>query len=251
MLLVSVLHKPNLILLLGWLILYSVPSHASTNPIDPFKASFYLYYKGLHLGYGHYDLSHLEQQRYRLAFSSRMSFFWLWDERSISSEFKFKQGWLYNLSFEHTRDGTGKPYAKFIQFDAKAKKILIERNQKKTVMKYMKKIQEPLLAQLQMRMDLFNQPQRKTFSYNMIVKDRVKKYTFVYVGEETVELKDGDYLCLKFKVKGSAPNKATYLWVYPAYAYLTIQAAFIVDGSTLWEMQLQEYTPTSATPRSS
>ena len=131
--------------------------HAS-QALLPFQARYTVFYRSIELGQAHYELTKIKPNHFIIDFNSHLSFLWLWNKRNINCYFYNSKNKLNDIKFIHKREGTGREFLEETLFNYRTKKIATEYKNKKVSLNFSPEIQDPLLSQLQMRIDLFRFP---------------------------------------------------------------------------------------------
>ena len=106
--------------------------------------------------------------------------------------------------------------------------------------------------QEQLRLTLLNDPTPKEdVSVRIADGRKVKDYTLVYVGEETLQTPIGPVETLHFKRNHDEPDRKSDTWVAPGWDYLMVKTVHVEDGKPV-EVNLTGAsiagTPVSAEP---
>ena len=95
--------------------------------------------------------------------------------------------------------------------------------------------------QEQLRLSLLNDPTPgEDFVVLVADKKRVKEYTFVYVGEETLKTPLGTVDTLHFRRIHADPDRKSDTWVAPAWEYMMVKTVHIEDGGKPIEGMITE-----------
>ncbi len=85
--------------------------------------------------------------------------------------------------------------------------------------------------QEQLRLSLLNDPTPKEdITIRVADGKRVKDYTLVYVGEETLSTPLGDVNTLHFERLHDDPDRKSDIWIAPAWDYMMVKTVHIEDG---------------------
>lgn len=88
--------------------------------------------------------------------------------------------------------------------------------------------------QEQMRLVLLNDPTPgEDFVIAVADKKRVKEYTLVYVGEETLKTPLGEVNTLHFKRVHDSPDRKSDTWVAPEWDFMMVKTIHIEDGKPI------------------
>ncbi|QIR16165.1 DUF3108 domain-containing protein [Shewanella aestuarii] len=208
-------------------------------PLTPHTADYKVYYGSIELGDAKYRLPATDSGYYQYFFNSRVSLLMLSDERSLQSDFTIENGTLVPFRFVHQRSGTGSEYSEQTSF-AKHQN-LIHTIYKKEALKldYQDLIYEPLMVQLQFRMDVI--ANKRPLEYKMVKEKEIDGYEFKIVGNETITVDGGTFETVKFEVVRNSKKRQTFFWMAPDLAYLPIRLSHYSKGSKQLDLQLAKY----------
>jgi hypothetical protein len=98
---------------------------------------------------------------------------------------------------------------------------------------------DKLLVQVAMLMDL--RSGEREFTYPVADGGRLKHYAFAVVGEETIELPDGDHHTIKIQ-RTDDDRDQTYIWAAPDLQYMPVRFMKLKKSGLKYEMRLREFS---------
>jgi len=131
-------------------------AQANITPLTPQTAEYQVNYGSIELGKAQYELLPKQGNIYQYRFDSDVSLLVLWDKRHIISEFTDENGHLQPIRYTHDREGTGSDYQDQTVFLKNKQEIFSRYKDKKIKLPYKETIYDPLVAQLQFRLDMSN-----------------------------------------------------------------------------------------------
>lgn len=216
------------------------------SPLTPHSTSYNVYYGSISLGHANYQLPKTETGYYEYLFESDLSLLMLSDTRSLKSNFTLEDGGLEPFRYQHDRKGTGKDYTEQTAF-AKAQQFIhtIYKNEA-LKLDYEKAVFDPLMVQLQFRMDVISQ--KRPLSYRMVKDKEIDEYDFKIIGPEQITVDGGTFKTIKFEVVRSSTKRQTFFWMAPDLAYLPVRLSHFSKGSKQLDIQLSSYKFESELP---
>ncbi|MGX9461654.1 DUF3108 domain-containing protein [Shewanella sp. A14] len=217
----------------------AIEQAAILSPLTAHTAQYKVFYGSIELGVANYRLPATDSGFYRYHFDSDVSLFVLSDQRHLKSEFTLENGKLVPFRYIHERTGTGSDYTEQTAF-AKAQKF-IHTIYKQDALKlpYEDKVFDPLMVQLQFRMDLA--ANIRPLDYKMVKEKEVDNYQFRVLGKEQVILDSGTYQTVKIEVVRDSTKRQTFFWMAPDLAYLPVRLSHFSKGSKQLDIQLASY----------
>lgn len=125
------------------------------------------------------------------------------------------------LSYKFKRSVFGRNRNLSINFDAERQRITTVAKQQPWTQAYEAGVQDKLSYQLQLREDLI--AGRDQLSYRIADGGKIKTYTFVRSGEETLTTPAGTFDCVRLQLERAADQQQTLIWMAPALDYLTVR----------------------------
>jgi hypothetical protein len=99
---------------------------------------------------------------------------------------------------------------------------------------YTERTLDRMSQQEQLRLSLLNDPTPgEDFVVSVADKKRVKEYTFVYVGEETLKTPLGTVDTLHFKRIHDDPDRKSDTWIAPEWEFMMVRTVHIEDGKPI------------------
>jgi hypothetical protein len=215
---------------------------AILSPLTAHSAKYTVFYGDIELGEANYRLPASDCGFYTYEFNSDVSLLMLSDQRHLKSEFTLENGKLVPFRYVHDRTGTGSDYNEQTAF-AKAQKFIHTIYKKEAIkLPYEDKVFDPLMVQLQFRMDLA--ANLRPLDYKMVKEKEVDDYQFRVLGTEKVTLTSGTYDTVKVEVireAKKAKKRQTYFWMATDLAYLPVRLSHYSKGSKQLDIQLASY----------
>ncbi|WP_229785822.1 DUF3108 domain-containing protein [Shewanella litoralis] len=211
-------------------------------PLTAHTAKYTVYYGSIELGEANYRLPATDSGYYVYEFDSDVSLLMLSDERHLKSEFTLENGKLVPFRYTHERTGTGSDYTEQTAFAKAQAFIHTIYKQEALKLPYEENIFDPLMVQLQFRMDLA--ANTRPLDYKMVKEKEVDDYQFRVLGKETLTLNSGTYDTVKVEVireAKKAKKRQTYFWMAPDLAYLPVRLSHFSKGSKQLDIQLASY----------
>ncbi|WP_299494588.1 DUF3108 domain-containing protein [uncultured Shewanella sp.] len=212
---------------------------ATITPLTPQTAEYQVYYGSIELGQARYQLSPKQGSIYQYRFDSDVSLLVLWDKRHILSEFTVEDDNLIPIRYTHDRKGTGSDYQDQTVFLKDKQEIFSRYKDKKVKLPYKELIYDPLMAQLQFRLDISKGA--KNLEYKMVKEGEVDDYKFKVLGREQIKVVSGVYDTIKIEVVRDSKKRQTFFWMAPSLAYLPIRLTHFEKGSKQLDIQLLKY----------
>ncbi|GGI86746.1 DUF3108 domain-containing protein [Shewanella gelidii] len=205
----------------------------------PFTAEYNVDYGSIGLGKAKYDFPAPEGNTYTFKFKSSLSFLLLSDKRKVVSEFTIEDNKLTPFRFLHHRKGTGPDYREQAAFIRSENIVHTRYKDEKAKIEYDNDLLDPLMTQLQIRIDLQNN--RKELTYKMVEENQVENYKFKILGQEVMKLESGSYDTIKLEVVRKSKKRHTYFWMAPDLGYLPIRLSHFEKGDKQLDMTLRSY----------
>ncbi|MCL1104310.1 DUF3108 domain-containing protein [Shewanella algicola] len=215
---------------------------AILSPLTAHKANYKVFYGSIELGEAIYSLPATDTGYYTYHFDSNVSLLLLSDKRQLTSEFTLENGKLVPFRYVHERSGTGSDYTEQTAFAKAQEFIHTIYKQKALKLPYQERVFDPLMVQLQFRMDLA--ANTRPLDYKMVKEKEVDDYQFRVLGKEQVVLESGTYDTVKVEVVRAAKKakkRQTYFWMAPDLAYLPVRLSHFSKGSKQLDIQLATY----------
>ncbi|MGL4714047.1 MAG: DUF3108 domain-containing protein [Shewanella sp.] len=213
---------------------------AAPTPLTPQTAEYQVNYGDIKLGKAKYTLPSAEDGVFKYRFDSDLSLLLLTDVRHILSEFTQKDTQLSPLRYIQQRQGVGPNYTEQTAF-AKAQGFIHTRyKDEKGKFTYDDKIFDPLMVQLQFRLDML--AGKEVLDYKMIKDNEVDEYKFQVIGKERMNIGSGSYNTVKIEVvRENKKKRQTFFWMAPDLAYLPVRLTHFEKGSKQLDIMLLNY----------
>ncbi|WP_434952036.1 DUF3108 domain-containing protein [Shewanella sp. HL-SH4] len=208
-------------------------------PLTPHTAQYKAYYGSIELGDAKYTLPATDSGYYNYLFESEVGLLMLSDERKLQSDFTLENGKLVPFRYVHYRTGTGSDYTEQTAFAKSQNFIHTIYKQEALKLDYQELIFDPLMVQLQFRMDVISN--KRPLNYKMVKEKEVDEYDFKIIGNETITVAGGTFETVKFEVVRESTKRQTFFWMAPKLAYLPIRLSHFSKGSKQLDIQLAQY----------
>lgn len=212
---------------------------AILSPLTAHTAKYNVFYGSIELGVANYRLPATDSGFYSYHFDSDVSLFILSDQRHLKSEFTLEDGKLVPFRYIHERTGTGSDYTEQTAFAKAQQFIHTIYKQEALKLPYEEKVFDPLMVQLQFRMDLA--ANIRPLDYKMVKEKEVDDYQFRVLGKEKVIIESGTYDTVKVEVVRDSTKRQTFFWMAPDLAYLPVRLSHFSKGSKQLDIQLASY----------
>lgn len=212
---------------------------AAPTPLTPQTAEYQVNYGDIELGKAKYTLPNAEDGVFKYRFDSDLSLLLLSDVRHILSEFTQNDSQLSPLRYLQQRQGVGPNYTEQTAF-AKAQGFIHTRyKDEKGKFPYDDKIFDPLMVQLQFRLDMM--AGKEVLDYKMVKDNEVDEYKFHVIGKERMNIDSGSYDTVKIEVVRDNKKRQTFFWMAPDLAYLPVRLTHFEKGSKQLDIKLLKY----------
>jgi hypothetical protein len=209
-------------------------AYADTNQLKGFEAEYVVYRFGRSLGKAKLSLKADENNLYRLDYYSKVSAFFLSDERSETSFFTFKNNQLHPNIYAYSRSGTGSNKSTKIQFDAEKSTVTI--NQAQPV-EWQGQLDNQLYR-LDVQLKLASG--KREFDYNIVNnRGELRHYELKVVGKEQLDLPFGMIEGIKVKILRNNSSRETIAWFSPQLNYQLVKLKQFKDGDEQGEIRLK------------
>lgn len=209
----------------------------SAQTLLPFEAKYKAFRFGRDLGYAQLVLEDLGRDKFRLSYSSKVSFFFLSDERNEVSLFSYKDNQFLPYKYKYGRTGTGSDKKLDIEFDQTNKMIRLAKDK---LIPWQGELDNQLYRlDLQHRLSLGE----TQFSYKLInYRGQLRQYDLEVVAKEQLTLPYGLLEGIKVKIVRANSTRETYAWFAPELNYLLVRLQQLKDGDEEGDIQLSEYS---------
>ncbi|MGZ9898397.1 DUF3108 domain-containing protein [Shewanella gaetbuli] len=216
-----------------------VTTQQALSPLTPHTATYKAFYGSFELGEAKYQLPATDTGYYTYFFESEVGLLMLSDERKLQSDFTLEDGKLVPFRYVHERTGTGRDYTESTAFAKSQNFIHTIYKQDALKLDYQEQVFDPLMVQLQFRMDVINN--QRPLNYRMVKEKEIDEYDFKIIGFETISVAGGTFDTVKFEVVRSSKKRQTYFWMAPELAYLPVRLSHFSKGSKQLDIQLSAF----------
>ncbi|WP_158972954.1 DUF3108 domain-containing protein [Paraglaciecola sp. L3A3] len=213
----------------------SFAANTATPTLKNFKAEYSAYRFGRDLGEASLTLTSLEDNLYQLDYHSKVSAFFLSDERTENSTFSFESGQITPQMYLYTRTGTGSDKKTSVQFTDSQIKINnsppIDWEGQLDNQLYRLDVQLKLAAG------------HKSFSYDLInSRGQERHYDLKVVGKEMINVPFGAIEAIKVIFERKNSTRKTWAWFSPKLNYQLVMLQQFKDGDEQGELRLKSIT---------
>lgn len=208
----------------------------TANPIAPYEAQYSTKIKGIKVKATR-KLEHLGNRQYRVSWQAKA----LWMQLKEWAEFQIiDDGVLMPISYHYRRKGLGSDRPIDIIFDHSNKKIRTRKGDKEAILDLPPRAYDKLTYQVQLQLDLQQNPAAESLEYVVANSHRLKHYRFTRQGSEPMNSAVGPTNALIFQKSGD--NGLTTLWVSPESQYLPVAIQQRDKNGDVTTAQLQSIT---------
>jgi hypothetical protein len=214
------------------------PEGASALPdLVPFEATYTAFKWGDDVGNATMKLEPLADKQFSLTYSSRVSKFFLSDERFEHSIFMVDDDSLVPSQYHYTRTGTGPDSEITISFEKSPSPTVVVEGKDNLVW------EDELDNQLY-RIDLGRQLaiDKRDLGYDFInYRGQKRHYGIRILGNETLALPFGKLETIKVKLVRDSKSRQTYAWYSPELDYQLVRLQQFKDGDEQGDIKLKAY----------
>ncbi|MGI2258302.1 DUF3108 domain-containing protein [Shewanella sp. GXUN23E] len=227
-----------------WALSLTAPQVWAQTPLTPHTAEYKVFYGDIELGKGRYRLdAPTDTGVYNYYFDSALSLLVLSDERHLHSEFtrdKQQPDKLLPIRYMQEREGTGPNFREQTAFAREQGNVYTRYKDEKGKYDYSDTLFDPLMVQLQFRLDIANG--KEPLDYSMIKSNEIDDYQFRILGKERVKLDSGVYDTVKIEViRDPKKKRQTFFWMAPDLSYLPVRLTHFEKGDKQLDIQLLNY----------
>ncbi|SUI72435.1 DUF3108 domain-containing protein [Shewanella morhuae] len=218
----------------------SMSAMAAPTPLTPHTAEYQVNYGDIELGKANYTLPNAEGGIFKYRFDSSLSLLLLTDVRHLLSEFTQNETQLNPLRYSQQRKGVGANFTEQTAFAKDQGLIHTRYKDKKGQFPYDGAIFDPLMVQLQFRLDI--SAGKEELDYKMVKDNELDEYKFRVVGKERMTIESGSYNTVKIEVvRENNKKRQTFFWMAPELAYLPVRLTHFEKGSKQLDIKLLKY----------
>lgn len=222
-------------LLLSALVLFWVIP-AKANSIANFDAEYKAYRFGRELGEARFQLEGLGREKYRLTYDSKVSLFFLSDERNEVSLFSYQNEIITPYKYQYRRTGTGSNKSLSAEFSRNKQAIVINGEQS---LPWHGELDNQLYR-LDLQLKLASGEQN--FEYDLVnYRGEVRHYKLKVMGKEQLDLPYGMLEGIKVKIMRENKKRETFVWFSPELNYQLVRLQQFKDGEEQGDIQLSKF----------
>lgn len=210
---------------------------ANERTLESFEAKYKAYRFGRELGYANLLLEDLGREKYRLAYDSKVSLFFLSDKRKETSLFSFKDNQILPYKYSFKRSGTGSNKSLEARFDEQNKQITLNKD---NIIPWQGELDNQLYR-LDLQLKLAQG--ESEFEYSLLnYRGELRNYKMQVMGKEQLDLPYGMLEGIKVKIMRENKKRETFAWFSPELNYQLVRLQQFKEGDEQGDIQLSEYS---------
>ena len=209
-------------------------------PLTPHTAEYQVNYGDIELGKARYQLPPSDNGVFNYRFDSALSLLLLSDIRHITSVFTQEGAELQPMRYLQEREGTGPDFREQSAFVKDQGVVHTRYKDEKGKLPYEGKLFDPLMVQLQFRLDLAA-GKTDEMHYEMVKDNEIDEYDFRIVGNEKMTIDSGSYDTVKIEVVRDSKKRQTFFWMAPDLSYLPVRLTHFEKGDKQLDIKLLSY----------
>ena len=208
--------------------------------IPAFKANYAIFRQSKELGKATRTLKYLDNGLAQYSYHTNIEWLIFSDTRNETSLVELTNNKVTPISYEYTREGTGRDKHYKWRYDIANNSALDEIKSRTKTIEFPENVQEPLSYHLQHRLNLISNPKQELWVYPVIkTSGSLKNYVYEYDGEEEVMLPYGLIKTVKYKREVVEKKRITYAWFAPELNYLLVKLRQIKADVEQFEAKLE------------
>lgn len=236
--------KHPLICLCCWACLLMLNS-VQAQQLRPFKASYQAFRFDQNVGHAVLFLQQLDNDYYRLRYDSKLSRFFLSDNRFEESVFRREKDKLLPFQYRYQRTGTGPDKALAVDFDTTAATIKINND---THLPWQGEMDNQLYR-IDLPLKLAKGATHLSYSF-VNYRGEIREYQFKVLGKEQLTLPYGMLEGIKVKIVRSSTKRQTYAWFSPELNYTLVRLQQFKEGKEQADIRLEKFEQLGLCPQS-
>ena len=234
--------KRGVVAALAWIVA-SAATASSSSPeqaishLTPYEAVYTAYKWGDDVGEATLKLESLSNGQYSLAYSSKVSKFFLSDKRHEHSIFKIDEGALVPIEYHYTRTGTGPDKSLDVTFNKDQEgKIKVKKGD---TFDYNGEFDNQIY-----RIDLANKLANgeTQFDYSFInYRGELRSYGVEVIKREPLDLPFGQLDAVKVKLIRDSNKRETFAWFAPTLDFALVRLQQFKDGEEQGDIKLKSF----------
>ena len=204
--------------------------------LTAFEAKYKAFHFGREVGEATMQLEDLGRDKYKLAYNSKASLFFLSDKRQELSLFSLRENRIVPHKYTYKRTGTGKKKSLQATFDTEKNQINFE---KIDSMSWNGELDNQLYR-LDLQMKLAKG--ESEFEYTLLnYRGQKRQYRLKVMGREQLDLPYGKLEGIKVKIMRESKKRETFAWFSPQLNYQLVRLQQFKEGDEQGDIQLSEY----------
>jgi len=215
----------------------AIQSKNLENSLRPFEAKYVVYRSDNDIGEAQLKLTDINKDQYELAYESKVSRFFLSDNRYETTKFVAKNDALVPQTYEYKRTGTGPNKSLNVTFNASNNRIIID---KKDDLDWTGELDNQLF-----RVDLPHKLSQgiTEMAYDFInYRGQKRHYKLALVDSENLSLPYGQIMAYKVVINREASSRKTFAWFAPSLNYNLVRLQQFKDDKEQGDMKLSHFT---------
>ncbi|MFT4652514.1 MAG: hypothetical protein ACJA0G_000333 [Kangiellaceae bacterium] len=211
-------------------------SEAAYKNLKPFSANYVTFRSGNNVGNALLELKPIESNQYELTYQSKVSRFFLTDNRYERTTFLNASGSLIPLHYDYKRTGTGPNKILSVSFDQLNQKIQIDDDDELT-----------WNGELDNQLFRVDFPQKlaqgiTSAQYNFInYRGEKRKYSLEVIETNNLSLPYGNITAIKVLIGRESSKRVTYAWFAPSLNFNLVRLQQFKDEKEQGDMQLDSF----------
>lgn len=208
-----------------------------------YKAAYSLSWRSFKVGTSIHTVKKIDRNRYVAEAFSTPDVSILPFKSFERSYFMFKNNLISPLDYVYSNQENTRIREGRIRFDWKNKKIKVLQGESPPTLALPEKAQDKVTENLQLRLQLQEdfQKGKRSYSYTVVERNKIRVYTFNVLSEEKVDTPIGVLNCVQVEHISENKKRRTLLWLAKDYHYLIVKLQQLREGSLSGESVIQSY----------
>lgn len=204
--------------------------------LKAFQASYTTRVKGFHLKLES-QLSREADGSYLLSNESSA----LFTKLRESSHFRLKGTQLSPLDYRYRVSGLGRDRDRRVHFDQPAGIVFGSDRKEQWQLPWQQQALDRLSYQLQLRLDLIAQPERRHFHYRVAHDGKYRDYAFERLGEELLQTEVGELRAIRIqRIRDADDERSTIFWLARDWDFFLLRLEQTEPGEAPYILRLAE-----------
>ena len=223
-----------------------LPTSLIAGELTQYEAKYDILRKGSNYGKAIRTLKKIDENTYRIKYSSDIDWMIFTDVREESSTFTYKEQKIIPSHYYQKSEGTLPDEDYKLDFDFKAQKVMSNQSEYPLNCQWHDNYQDAISYQVQVREGL--KKGVTNFSFPLIdKKGKCREYNFEVVGTEMISLPIGNIEAIKVKRLYDTDKRQALAWFAPEMDYMLVRMWKGKKGTEQFEVQMNSFTVTTPT----